>query len=142
MSTPKHSSSGGSGSDEKMHSPSTAAAARSRSSRSRGNNGQASDGSDRKRAARNTKQTSRKDRQSTRPYYTISCMLSLLICFDTTRVIMRAGPLNSRSSRNGIPFLRIIIKALHTVIQFQFLRISCTNQNYHYIGSRPLITAE
>ena len=78
MSTPKHSSNEGSGSEEEMHSPSTAAAARSRSNRSRGKNRQSSNGNDKTRADRNIKQTSRKDRQSTRPYCTISCIRGMV----------------------------------------------------------------
>ncbi|KXG46665.1 uncharacterized protein PGRI_055210 [Penicillium griseofulvum] len=75
MSTPKHSSTEGSGSDEELHSPSIAAAARSRSSRGRGNNRQSTKESESTRAG---KQTSRKDGQSTRPYCTIACIRGIV----------------------------------------------------------------
>ncbi|KAJ5306248.1 hypothetical protein N7508_005263 [Penicillium antarcticum] len=71
ISTPKHLSTEGSGSDEESHSPSTAVAARSRSSRSQGKL-QSTGGSERTRAGQDKKQTSRKDGQSTRPYCTIA----------------------------------------------------------------------
>jgi ankyrin repeat protein len=67
MSTPKHSSTEGSGSDEESYSPSIAAATRSRSSRGQGNNRQSTKESESTRAGRDNKQTSRKDGQSTRP---------------------------------------------------------------------------
>ncbi|KAJ6038268.1 uncharacterized protein N7446_005078 [Penicillium canescens] len=78
MSTPKHSSTEGSGSDEESHSPSIAAAARSRSSRGRGNNRQSTKESENTRAGGDNKQTSRKDGQSTRPYCTIACIRGMV----------------------------------------------------------------
>jgi hypothetical protein len=72
-STPKHSSTEGSGSDQESHSPSTAAA-----SRSRGGNRQSTRGSERTRADRDNKQTSRKDGHSTRPYCTIACIRGMV----------------------------------------------------------------
>ncbi|KAG0153448.1 hypothetical protein PDIDSM_2100 [Penicillium digitatum] len=78
ISTPKHSSTEGSGSDEESHSPSIAAAARSGSSRGRGNNRQSTKESESKRAGQNNKQTSRKDGQSTRPYCTIACIRGIV----------------------------------------------------------------
>ncbi|KAI3283602.1 hypothetical protein DTO002I6_9486 [Penicillium roqueforti] len=72
MSTPKHSSTEGSGSDEESYSPSIAAATRSRSSRGQGNNRQSTKESESARVGRDNKQTSRKDGQSTRPYCTIA----------------------------------------------------------------------
>lgn len=78
MSTPKHSSTEGSGSDEESHSPSIAAAARSRSSRDRGNNRQSTKESESTRAGQDNKQTSREDRQSTRPYCTIACIRGIV----------------------------------------------------------------
>ncbi|KAI2676866.1 hypothetical protein LCP963914a_8161 [Penicillium roqueforti] len=78
MSTPKHSSTEGSGSDEESHSPSIAAAARSRSSCGRGNNRQSTKESESTRAGRDNKQTSRKDGQSTRPYCTIACIRGIV----------------------------------------------------------------
>ncbi|KAG0156273.1 hypothetical protein PDIDSM_3450 [Penicillium digitatum] len=60
ISTPKHSSTEGSGSDEESHSPSIAAAARSGSSRGRGNNRQSTKESESKRAGQNNKQTSKR----------------------------------------------------------------------------------
>ncbi|OKO92894.1 hypothetical protein PENSUB_12564, partial [Penicillium subrubescens] len=77
-STPKHSSIEGSGSDQESHSPSTAAASRSRSSRGRGKNCQSTTGSERTRADRDNKQTSRTDRHSTRPYCTIACIRGMV----------------------------------------------------------------
>ncbi|KUM61397.1 hypothetical protein ACN42_g5712 [Penicillium freii] len=78
MSTPKHSSTEGSGSDEGSHSPSIAAAARSRSSRGRGNNRQSTKESESTRAGRDNKQTSRRDVQATRPYCTIACIRGMV----------------------------------------------------------------
>ncbi|KAJ5111794.1 hypothetical protein NUU61_001424 [Penicillium alfredii] len=78
MSTPKHSSTEGSGSDEEPHSPSTAAAARSLLSRGRGNSRQSTKGSKRTRAGRDNKQTSREARQSKRPYCTIACIRGMV----------------------------------------------------------------
>jgi hypothetical protein len=72
-STPKHSSTEGSGSDQELHSPSAAAA-----SRSRGNNHKTTGGSERARAGRDNKQTSRKDRQSTRLYCTSACIRGIV----------------------------------------------------------------
>ncbi|KAI2741923.1 hypothetical protein DTO012A8_9953 [Penicillium roqueforti] len=78
MSTPKHSSTEGSGSDKESYSPSIAAATRSRSSRDRGNNRQSTKESESTRAGRGNKQTSRKDRQSTQPYCTIACIRGIV----------------------------------------------------------------
>ncbi|KAJ6102876.1 hypothetical protein N7486_005303 [Penicillium sp. IBT 16267x] len=78
-STPKHSSTEGSGSDEESHSPSTAAAARSRSSR-RGKKHQFSGAHKKTEAGRN----SQNDGQTTRPYCTMACI----------RVIVNRGPLD------------------------------------------------
>ncbi|EKV07085.1 metalloprotease m41 ftsh [Penicillium digitatum] len=78
MSTPKHSSTEGSGSDEESHSPSIAAATRSRSSRDRDNNRQSTKESESTRAGRGNNKTSRKDRQSTRPYCTIACIRGMV----------------------------------------------------------------
>ncbi|KAJ6038412.1 uncharacterized protein N7446_005212 [Penicillium canescens] len=78
MSTPKHSSTEDSGSDEESHSPSIAAAARSRSSRGQGNNRQSTKESESTRAGRNSEQTSRKDGKSTRPYCTIACIRGMV----------------------------------------------------------------
>ncbi|KAI9043620.1 uncharacterized protein KD926_003390 [Aspergillus affinis] len=77
-STPKHSSPEGSGSDQESQLPSAAAASRSRLSCSRGNNRQSTKGSERTRAGRDKKQTSRKDRHSTRPYCTIACIRGMV----------------------------------------------------------------
>ncbi|KKK17251.1 hypothetical protein ARAM_001828 [Aspergillus rambellii] len=74
ISTPQHSSTEGSDNNEESHSPSTEAAARSRSSRSQGNNRQSTKGKERTRAGQDKKQTSQKDRQSTRPYCSIACI--------------------------------------------------------------------
>ncbi|KAJ5041339.1 hypothetical protein NUH16_011175 [Penicillium rubens] len=78
MSTPKHSSTEGSGSDEESYSPSIAAATRSRSSRGQGNNRQSTKESESARVGRDNKQTSRKDGQSTRPYCTIACIRGMV----------------------------------------------------------------
>ncbi|CDM29859.1 unnamed protein product [Penicillium roqueforti FM164] len=78
MSTLKHSSTEGSGSDKESYSPSIAAATHSRSSRDRGNNRQSTKESESTRASRGNKQTSRKDRQSTRPYCTIACIRGMV----------------------------------------------------------------
>ena len=77
-STPRQSSTEGSGSDQESHSPSATAASRSRSSRGRSNNRQSTRGSDRARADRDNKQTSRKDGHSTRPYCTIACIRGMI----------------------------------------------------------------
>ena len=77
-STPKHLSPEGSGSDQESQSPSAAAASRSRLSHSRGNNRQSTKGSERTRAGRDKKQTSRKDGHSTRPYCTIACIRGMV----------------------------------------------------------------
>ncbi|KAI3093185.1 hypothetical protein CBS147333_10113 [Penicillium roqueforti] len=76
-STPKHSSTEGSGSDQESHSPSAAAASRSQSSRGRVKL-QSARGSERTQAGRNNKQTSQKDGQSTRPYCTIACIRGMV----------------------------------------------------------------
>lgn len=78
VSTPKHSSTDGSGSDQESHSPSAAAASRSRSSRSQGNNRQATRGSERTRAGRDNKRTSRNVGHSARPYCTIACIRGMV----------------------------------------------------------------
>ncbi|KAJ5751255.1 hypothetical protein N7533_008283 [Penicillium manginii] len=78
VSTPKHSSTEGSGSEEESHSPTAAAASRSRSSRDRGSKSQSSKGSEKTRAGRDNKQTSKKDGHSTRPYCTIACIHGIL----------------------------------------------------------------
>ncbi|KAJ5343400.1 uncharacterized protein N7506_003224 [Penicillium brevicompactum] len=78
VSTPKHSSTEGSGSDEESHSPSIAAAARSRPSRGEGNNRQSTTESESRRAGRDNKQTSQKYGQSTRPYCTIACIRGMV----------------------------------------------------------------
>ncbi|RJE20090.1 hypothetical protein PHISCL_07585 [Aspergillus sclerotialis] len=75
--TPEHSSTEGSGSDEESHSPSTAAAARSWPSRGRGNDRQLTKASERTRAGRYQKRTSR-DGQSARPFCTIACILGMV----------------------------------------------------------------
>ncbi|PYH63939.1 uncharacterized protein BO88DRAFT_419828 [Aspergillus vadensis CBS 113365] len=75
--TPKHSSTEGSGSDQESHSPSTAVASRIRPSRGQGNHRQSTRGDEGTQAGRYYKQTSRKDRPSTRPYYTITCIRGL-----------------------------------------------------------------
>ncbi|KAJ5112165.1 hypothetical protein N7532_000210 [Penicillium argentinense] len=77
-STPKPSLTEGSSSEEGSSSPSIAAVSSSRSSRSQGNIHQSTRGSKRKQAGRDNKQTSRKDRQSTRPYCTISCIRGIV----------------------------------------------------------------
>ncbi|KAJ5111766.1 hypothetical protein NUU61_001396 [Penicillium alfredii] len=74
VSTPKHPSTEGNGSEEESHSPSAAAASRSRSSRDRSNKTQSSRESGKTRSSRDNKQNSRKDGHSTRPYCTIACI--------------------------------------------------------------------
>ena len=78
VSTPKHSSTDGSGSDQESHSPSAAAASRSRSSRNQGNNRQSTRRSERTRADRDNKRTSRSDGHSARPYCTIACIRGMV----------------------------------------------------------------
>lgn len=77
-STSTHSSTENSSSDQESQSPSATAASRSRLSRSRGNNRQSTKGSERTRAGRDKKQTSQKDRHSTRPYCTIACIRGIV----------------------------------------------------------------
>ncbi|KAI2937975.1 hypothetical protein CBS147321_7505 [Aspergillus niger] len=76
-STPKHSSTEGSGSDQESLSPTAAAASRIRSSRGQGNHRQSTREGERTRAGRDHKQTSRQDGPSTRPYCTIACIRGL-----------------------------------------------------------------
>lgn len=74
VSTPKHSSSEGSGSDEELSSPSSTAAVRSRSGRGRDNERQPTSGREETQSGRD----SRKDRQTTRPYCTIACIQGII----------------------------------------------------------------
>ncbi|KAI2746745.1 hypothetical protein DTO013E5_43 [Penicillium roqueforti] len=78
MSNPNNSPTEGSVSDEESHSPSIAAATRSRSSRGRGTNRQSTKESETTRAGQDNKQTSRKDGQSIRLYCTIACIRGIV----------------------------------------------------------------
>ncbi|KAJ6117952.1 hypothetical protein N7523_005703 [Penicillium sp. IBT 18751x] len=75
-STPKLSSTEGSGSDQESYSPSTAAASRTRSSH--GINRKSTRGGERTGASRDNKQTSPKDGKATRPYCTIACIRGIV----------------------------------------------------------------
>lgn len=54
-------------------------------------------------------------------------------------LLLGEGGQKLRNSRNDILF-RAIKRTLQTVSQFQYLRLSCTNETHRYVGSGPLRT--